>query len=86
MLTKSFLDLPHRRVLGSLVVCHHILLSLFKKIYITLKPRALVMFGVHPCSAHYSPTNVQVQGLWPDFGAISKIHKKSNCDQNQLKL
>ena len=26
------------------------------------------------------------QGLWPNFGAASKIHKKSNFDQNQLKL
>ena len=27
-----------------------------------------------------------VQGLWPDFGATLKIHKKSNFDWNQLKL
>ena len=27
-----------------------------------------------------------VQGLWLDFGATLKIHKKSNFDQNQLKL
>ena len=27
-----------------------------------------------------------VQGLWPDFGATFKIHKKSNFDWNQLKL
>ena len=27
-----------------------------------------------------------VQGLWPDFGATLKIHKKSNSDRNQLKL
>ena len=27
-----------------------------------------------------------VQGLWPDFGATLKIHKKSNFDQNQLKI
>ena len=27
-----------------------------------------------------------VQGLSPDFGAILKIHKKSNFDRNQLKL
>ena len=27
-----------------------------------------------------------VQGLWPDFGATLKIHKKSNFDRNQLKL
>ena len=25
-------------------------------------------------------------GLWPDFGATLKIHKKSNFDRNQLKL
>ena len=27
-----------------------------------------------------------VQGLWPDFGATLKIHKKSKFDRNQLKL
>ena len=27
-----------------------------------------------------------VQGLWPDFGATSKICKKSNFDRNQLRL
>ena len=27
-----------------------------------------------------------VQGLWSDFGAALKIHKKSNFDRNQLKL
>ena len=27
-----------------------------------------------------------VQGVWPDFGATLKIHKKSNFDRNQLKL
>ena len=27
-----------------------------------------------------------VQGLWPDFGATSKICKKSYFDRNQLKL
>ena len=27
-----------------------------------------------------------VQGLWPDFGATLKIHKKSSFDRNQLKL
>ena len=27
-----------------------------------------------------------VQGLWPNFGATSKIRKKSNFDRNQLKL
>ena len=27
-----------------------------------------------------------VQGLWPNFGATLKIHKKSKFDQNYLKL
>ena len=27
-----------------------------------------------------------VQGLWPDFLATLKIHKKSNFDRNQLKV
>ena len=27
-----------------------------------------------------------VQGLWPNFGATLKIHKKSNFDRNQLIL
>ena len=27
-----------------------------------------------------------VQGLWPDFLATLKIHKKSNFDRNQFKL
>ena len=35
-------------------------------------------FGQRPCTI--------VQGLWPDFGATLKIHKKSNFDQNQLEL
>ena len=35
-------------------------------------------FGPRPCTI--------VQGLWLDLGATSKIHKKSNFDQNQLKL
>ena len=30
--------------------------------------------------------SLAVQGLWPDFGATLKIHKKSNFDRNQLKL
>ena len=38
----------------------------------------LIKFGQTPCTI--------VQGLWPDFGATFKIHKKSNFDQNQLKL
>ena len=35
-------------------------------------------FGQMPCTI--------VQGLWPNFGATLKIHKKSNFDLNQLKL
>ena len=35
-------------------------------------------FGQRPCTI--------VQGLWPNFGATFKIHKKSNFDQNQLTL
>ena len=27
-----------------------------------------------------------VQGLWANFLGTLKIHKKSNCDQNQLKI
>ena len=27
-----------------------------------------------------------VQGIWSDSGATLKIHKKSNFDQNQLKI
>ena len=27
-----------------------------------------------------------VQGVWPNFGATLKIHKKSNFDWNWLKL
>ena len=34
--------------------------------------------GQRPCTI--------VQGLWPNFTATLKIHKKSNCDQNQLKI
>ena len=35
-------------------------------------------FGQRPCTI--------VQGVWPDFLATLKIHKKSNFDQNQLKV
>ena len=35
-------------------------------------------FGQRPCTV--------VQGLWPDFLATLKIHKKSNFDWNELKL
>ena len=38
----------------------------------------LAIFGQIPCTI--------VHCLWPNFGATSKIHKKSNFDQNQLKL
>ena len=38
----------------------------------------LVIFGRRPCTI--------VQGLFPDFGATSKICKKSNFDWNQFKL
>ena len=38
----------------------------------------LAIFGPRPCTI--------VQGLLPDFGATLKICKKSNCDQNQLKI
>ena len=36
------------------------------------------IFKERPCTI--------VQGLWPNFGATLKIHKKSNFDQNQFKL
>ena len=32
------------------------------------------------------PKTLIVQGLLPDFGATLKIRKKSNFDQNELKL
>ena len=38
----------------------------------------LVIFGPRPCTI--------VQSLFSDFGATSKIFKKSNFDWNQLKL
>ena len=41
----------------------------------------LVIFGEiwpRPCTI--------VQGIWPDFGATFKNRKKSNFDQNQLKV
>ena len=41
----------------------------------------LVIFDkIWPTTLYY------IQGLWPDFGATLKIHKKSNFDWNQLKL
>ena len=43
-----------------------------------MKNSFLAIFDEIPCTI--------VQGLWPDFGATLKIHKKSNFDQNQLKL
>ena len=42
----------------------------------------LVIFDeIWPMTLYYI-----VQGLWPDFGATLKIHKKSNFDRNQLKI
>ena len=42
----------------------------------------LVIFDeIWPKSLYYI-----VQGLWPEFRATLKIHKKSNFDRNQLKL
>ena len=38
----------------------------------------LAIFDELPCTI--------VQGIWPDFGATLKIHKKSNFNRNQLKL
>ena len=35
-------------------------------------------FGQRPCTI--------VQGVWPNFGVTLKICKKSDFDQNQLKL
>ena len=40
----------------------------------------LMKFGQRPC------TCTIVQGLWPNFGATLKIHKKSNFDRNHLKI
>ena len=41
----------------------------------------LVIFG-----EIWPKTLTIVQGLWPDFGATLKIHKKSNFARNKLKL
>ena len=42
----------------------------------------LAIFGeIWPKTMYYYST-----GIWPDFGATSKICKKSNFDRNQLKL
>ena len=47
-----------------------------------MKNSLLVIFDeIWPKSLYYI-----VQGLWPDFGATLKIHKKSNFNRNQLKL
>ena len=43
-----------------------------------MKNSLLAIFDKIPCTI--------VQGFRLDFGATLKIHKKSNCDQNQLKL
>ena len=37
-----------------------------------------VIFDKIPCTIAH--------GLWPNFGATSKIHKKSNFDWNKLKI
>ena len=41
---------------------------------------------IWPKTLYYSTGTTIVQGLWPDFGATLKIHKKSSFDRNQLKL
>ena len=42
----------------------------------------IVIFGeIWPMTLYYI-----VQGVWPDFGATLKICKKSNFDQNELKV
>ena len=42
----------------------------------------LAIFGeIWPKTMYYI-----VHGLWPNFGANLKIHKKSNFDRNQLKI
>ena len=38
----------------------------------------LAIFDQIPCTIAH--------GLWPDFGATLKIHKKLDYDRNQLKL
>ena len=43
-----------------------------------MKKSLLAIFDKIPCTI--------VQGLWPDFRATLKIHKKSYFDRNQLKL
>ena len=39
-----------------------------------------ILDEIWPKTLYYST------GLWPDFGATLKIHKKSNFDRNQLKV
>ena len=49
-----------------------------RKEIVKMENSLLVIFVKMPCTI--------VHGLWPDFGATLKIRKKSNFDQNQLKL
>ena len=60
-------------------LCYVEILSLFQS-----KLDFLQIFKVTPKSGQ-SPCTI-VQGLWPDFWATLKIHKKSNFDRNQLKI
>ena len=43
----------------------------------------LAIFGLRPCTMR--PCTI-VQGVWPDFGATLKIHKKSKFDRNPFKI
>ena len=55
---------------------------MYQKKIIKMQNSLLVIFAkIWPKTMYYI-----VQGLWPDFGATLKICKKSNFDQNQLKL
>ena len=45
---------------------------------IKMENSLLVIFDKISCTIEH--------GHWPNFGATSKIHKKSNFDRNQLKL
>ena len=45
---------------------------------LAVKNSFLAIFDNIPC--------ITVQGLWHDFGATLKIHKKSKFDQNRFKL
>ena len=45
---------------------------------IKMKNSFLAIFDKIPCTIAH--------GLWPNFGETLKIYKKSNFDQNQLKV